>query len=131
VLIIGASGGVGRIAVQLAARTGAHVIASVGSSARGAGLSELGAAEVVIGLEGVPGPVFGVLDSVGGPQLANALGLLRTSAHKQPLDRLGAHPSSSSRRAAPSASNGQRSLCHSLRPVRERDLPCCARLQLA
>lgn len=41
VLITGASGGVGRFAVQLAARAGAHVIAAVGSAARGAGLSAL------------------------------------------------------------------------------------------
>jgi NADPH:quinone reductase-like Zn-dependent oxidoreductase len=39
VLITGASGGVGRFAVQLAARAGAHVIAAVGSAARGAGWS--------------------------------------------------------------------------------------------
>ena len=38
VLITGASGGVGRFAVQLAARAGAHVVAAVGSEARGAGL---------------------------------------------------------------------------------------------
>ncbi|HET6259246.1 MAG TPA: hypothetical protein VFE39_11400 [Pseudonocardia sp.] len=38
VLITGASGGVGGYAVQLAASAGAHVIASVGSAARGEGL---------------------------------------------------------------------------------------------
>src|SRR6266581_4954891 len=53
VLITGASGGVGRFAVQLAARAGAHVVASVGSLERGVGLAELGAAEVVAGLAGV------------------------------------------------------------------------------
>ena len=45
VLITGASGGVGRFGVQLAARAGAHVIAAVGPAARGAGLESLGAAE--------------------------------------------------------------------------------------
>ena len=55
VLITGASGGVGRFAVQLAARAGAHVIAAVGSPTRGEGLTELGATEVVVGLAD-PGP---------------------------------------------------------------------------
>jgi NADPH:quinone reductase-like Zn-dependent oxidoreductase len=70
VLITGASGGVGHFAVQLAALGGAHVIASVGSEARGEGLRELGADEVVVGLDGVTAPVHAVLDNVGGPQLA-------------------------------------------------------------
>jgi NADPH:quinone reductase-like Zn-dependent oxidoreductase len=70
VLVTGASGGVGRFAVQLAALGGAHVIASVGSPARGAGLQELGANEVVVGLDGVAAPLHVVLDNVGGPQLA-------------------------------------------------------------
>jgi NADPH:quinone reductase len=76
VLITGASGGVGRFAVQLAARAGAHVIAAVGSVARGAGLVELGAAEVTVGLDDVTEPVFGVLDNVGGPLLAQAFSLV-------------------------------------------------------
>ncbi|GAA2795462.1 hypothetical protein GCM10020219_078420 [Nonomuraea dietziae] len=49
VLVTGASGGVGRYAVQLAALEGAHVIASVGSPSRAEGLRELGAAEIVLG----------------------------------------------------------------------------------
>lgn len=76
VLITGASGGVGRFAVQLAARAGAHVVASVGSPARGEGLAALGAAEVVVGLDGVAEPVYGALDNVGGATLAVAYGLL-------------------------------------------------------
>jgi len=76
VLITGASGGVGRFAVQLARRAGAHVIAVVGSPARGAGLRELGADEVVVGIEGVQGPVDAVLETVGGPTLAAAYRLL-------------------------------------------------------
>ncbi|MEV5559946.1 zinc-binding dehydrogenase [Nonomuraea wenchangensis] len=76
VLVTGAAGGVGRYAVQLAALGGAHVIASVGSPARAAGLAELGAAEVVIGLDGVGEPVDLILDNVGGPQLAAAWRLL-------------------------------------------------------
>ncbi|MGV9773734.1 zinc-binding dehydrogenase [Streptosporangium sp. NPDC003464] len=76
VLITGASGGVGRLAVQLAALGGAHVIASAGSAARAEGLAELGAHEVVIGLEGVDRPVDVILDNVGGPQLTAAWELL-------------------------------------------------------
>ncbi|MFF9869862.1 zinc-binding dehydrogenase [Streptomyces sp. NPDC013953] len=76
VLITGASGGVGRFAAQLAARAGAHVIASVGSTARGEGLAELGADEVLVGLEGLERPVDVVIDSVGGSQLVAAWHLL-------------------------------------------------------
>jgi NADPH:quinone reductase-like Zn-dependent oxidoreductase len=76
VLITGASGGVGRFAVQLAARAGAHVIAAVGRPARGEGLTELGADEVVVGLDSVTEPVFGVLDNVGGSLLAQAFSLV-------------------------------------------------------
>jgi len=76
VLITSAAGGVGRFAVQLAALAGAHVIASVGSAARGEGLRELGASEVVVGLEGVAAPIHVVLDNVGGPQLVAIWGLL-------------------------------------------------------
>lgn len=76
VLVTGASGGVGRFAVQLAALGGAHVIASVGSVARGEGLAALGADEIVVGLEGVEAPLHVVIDNVGGPQLAAAWRLL-------------------------------------------------------
>lgn len=76
VLVTGASGGVGRFAVQLAARAGAHVIASVGSATRGEGLVEAGADEVLIGLAGLDRPVDVVIDSVGGPQLVAAWNLL-------------------------------------------------------
>jgi NADPH:quinone reductase len=72
VLVTGASGGVGRFAVQLAARAGAHVIAAVGSPARGEGLAALGANEIVTALDEVGEPVFGVLENVGGPLLAEA-----------------------------------------------------------
>jgi NADPH:quinone reductase-like Zn-dependent oxidoreductase len=76
VVITGASGGVGRFAVQLAARAGAHVVASVGRAERGKGLATLGAAEVVVGLEGVSEPVYGALDNVGGRTLAEVYALL-------------------------------------------------------
>lgn len=57
VLVTGASGGVGRYAVRLAAHAGAYVIASAGSPGRGDGLAGLGADEVVVGLDDVKEPV--------------------------------------------------------------------------
>ncbi|HET7883835.1 MAG TPA: zinc-binding dehydrogenase, partial [Acetobacteraceae bacterium] len=51
VLITGAAGGVGTLAVQLAARSGARVTAVVGRAERGAGLRELGAHEVIEAIE--------------------------------------------------------------------------------
>ena len=76
VLVTGASGGVGRFAVQLAARAGAEVVAAVGDPARGEGLAELGATEVVTRLEDVAEPVHGLLDNVGGARLAEGFALL-------------------------------------------------------
>lgn len=93
VLITGASGGVGRFAVQLAARAGAHVIAAVGSTARGAGLTALGATEVVVGLADVAEPVSGVLDNVGGPLLAEAFSLLDDGGSLQSIGMASNQPS--------------------------------------
>jgi NADPH2:quinone reductase len=76
VLVTGASGGVGRFAVQLAAHAGAYVIASVGSLGRGQGLAKAGADEVVVGLKNLHQPVDLVLDNVGGPQMVAAWELL-------------------------------------------------------
>jgi NADPH:quinone reductase len=75
VLVTGSSGGVGRFAVQLAARSGAEVVALVGSAARGEGLAGLGAGQVLTDLDRV-GPVDHVLDNVGGPLLAAAFALV-------------------------------------------------------
>ena len=93
VLITGASGGVGRFAVQLAARAGAHVIAAVGSTSRGAGLTALGATEVVVGLADVAEPVSGVLDNVGGPLLAEAFSLLDDGGSLQSIGMASNQPS--------------------------------------
>jgi NADPH:quinone reductase len=73
VLVTGASGGVGRFAVQLAARAGAHVTAVAGSPERAEGLRQLGADEVVFALDSIAAPVDGVLENVGGEVLAQTL----------------------------------------------------------
>lgn len=80
ILITGASGGVGRFAVQLAARAGASVLAVVGSRERAAGLTELGAAEVAVGAGELTGPFDGALDNVGGQMLADVYALLAPGA---------------------------------------------------
>jgi NADPH:quinone reductase len=95
VLITGASGGVGRFAVQLAARAGAQVIASVGSVVRAEGLADRGADEVVVGLEGLDEQVVVVLDNVGGPELVKAWGMLagrQSAEHRLDLGRAGGVP---------------------------------------
>jgi NADPH2:quinone reductase len=76
VLITGASGGVGRLAVQLATYGGAHVIAVTSDTDRAAELTDLGAAQVVGGLAEVDEPVDLVLDTVGGAQLVASWALL-------------------------------------------------------
>jgi NADPH:quinone reductase-like Zn-dependent oxidoreductase len=76
VLVTGASGGVGRFAVQLAALAGARVTALVGGPGRGDGLRELGAGEVLTGLAGTEGRFDLVLDTVGGSLTARAWGSL-------------------------------------------------------
>jgi NADPH2:quinone reductase len=71
VLVTGASGGVGRFAIQLAKLAGAHVTAV---ARRTAGLAELGADDVIEQLE-PEGPTFDViLDAVGGATLGAAIG---------------------------------------------------------
>jgi NADPH:quinone reductase len=70
VLITGASGGVGRFAIQLAKLAGAHVTAV---ARRTEGLAELGADEVMPELS-AKGDTFDViLDAIGGPVLGAAL----------------------------------------------------------
>lgn len=76
VLITGASGGVGRYAVQLAARAGAEVVAISRDPAQEKGLLALGAAEVRTSVADVGRPVFAVLDNVGGPDLVAAFAAL-------------------------------------------------------
>lgn len=73
VLVTGAAGGVGRMAVQLASRAGAHVTAVVGSPERGEGLRELGADDIVMELD-PEGPACDlILESAGGRSLGAAM----------------------------------------------------------
>lgn len=73
VLVTGATGGVGRYAVQLARMGGAHVVAATGDPARhGDQLRALGANEVVTDPSALRDPVDGVVDLIGGHQLVDA-----------------------------------------------------------
>jgi acrylyl-CoA reductase (NADPH) len=79
VLVTGAAGGVGSVAVAILAKRGYRVVASTGRTAEAAYLEALGAAQV-IGRDELsqPGKPFqkerwaGVIDSVGSHTLANA-----------------------------------------------------------
>jgi NADPH:quinone reductase len=73
VLVTGAAGGVGRFAVQLAHRAGAHVTGVVRNAERGEGLRELGADELITELEPEGESFDLLLESVGGASLAAAL----------------------------------------------------------
>jgi len=78
VLVTGASGGVGRFAVQLAALAGAHVTAVSRNEERARGLRELGADEIVHDLVGEQ-RYDAVVEGVGGATLGAAL--RRVAAH--------------------------------------------------
>ena len=73
VLITGAAGGVGNLAVQLAARSGARVTALVGNPERGHVLDGLGAAEIVTAIGDAPGRFGLILESAGGASLTAAI----------------------------------------------------------
>ncbi len=70
VLVTGASGGVGRFAIQLAKLAGAHVTAI---ARRTEGLAELGADEVHPELDAEGSTYEVIIDAVGGPVLGAAL----------------------------------------------------------
>ena len=73
VLITGAAGGVGNLAVQLAARSGARVTAVVGSAERARVLDGLGAAEIVTDIEQAQGRFALILEAAGGRSLKAAI----------------------------------------------------------
>lgn len=82
VLVLGASGGVGTFAAQLARSTGARVLAHTGSDAKSGRLQELGLEAVVAaGADALRAAVAGqdvsvVLDPLGGDYLSSILELL-------------------------------------------------------
>jgi len=80
VIVTGAAGGVGSVAVALLAKLGWHVIASTGRAAEAGYLRDLGAAEIIDRAElSTPGKPLGKerwaagVDSVGSVTLANVL----------------------------------------------------------
>jgi NADPH:quinone reductase len=70
VLVTGATGGVGRIAIQLARESGAQVTALVRDAATAQALLRLGAADVV---EALAGDFDLIIDGVGGPTFGLAI----------------------------------------------------------
>ncbi len=73
VLITGASGGVGRFAIQLATLAGAEVTGVVGSADRASGLTELGATALVSNVREAEGLFDLILESAGGASLSGAI----------------------------------------------------------
>jgi len=73
VLITGAAGGVGNLAVQLAAHSGARVTAVVGNAERAGVLDGLGAFEIVTRIEDAQGRFGLVLEAAGGSSLKAAI----------------------------------------------------------
>jgi NADPH:quinone reductase-like Zn-dependent oxidoreductase len=73
VLVTGASGGVGRFAVQLAAHAGAHVTGLSRSEERARGLRELGAERIVFDLDADETRYDAIVEGVGGATLGSAL----------------------------------------------------------
>ncbi len=80
VLVTGAAGGVGSVAIALLSKLGYHVIASTGRAEEEAYLKGLGASEIIARseLSGDPRPIAkerwaGAVDSVGSKTLANVL----------------------------------------------------------
>lgn len=75
-LVVGANSAVGAAAVQLAARSGAHVVAIARDQVAHERIRQLGAAEVHTTMDTVSLPVFAAVDVVGGPHLVAAYSLL-------------------------------------------------------
>jgi len=77
VLVTGASGGVGRFAVQLGRLAGAHITGLASNAQRATALQGLGADETVTALDAGGEPFDLILESVGGSTLAAAMSLIK------------------------------------------------------
>jgi acrylyl-CoA reductase (NADPH) len=84
IVVTGAAGGVGSVAIALLAKLGYHVVASTGRVSEADYLKSLGAAEIIdrAELAGAPRPLSkerfaGGIDSVGSTPLANVLSMTR------------------------------------------------------
>lgn len=76
VLVTGASGGVGRFAVELAGDSGADVVGIASGPSRAEGLADLGASSVVDDIVRAEGEFDLILESVGGSSLQTAVSLI-------------------------------------------------------
>ncbi|MFE3144986.1 zinc-binding dehydrogenase [Streptomyces scopuliridis] len=95
VMVTGATGGVGRYAVQLARMGGATVIAVTSSPGQYADeLRSLGATEVVSRPSEYAGPVYGVVECVGGSLLVEAFDLLERDGVLVALGHVAPEPES-------------------------------------
>ncbi len=102
VLVHAAAGGVGRLAVQLARRAGAHVLGATSHPNKSAAISAMGAEPVVLDREGrwvemVRRATSGrgvdlVLDSIGAPTQAGSLASLAPFGHLVHFGSAGGNP---------------------------------------
>ena len=100
ILVTGANGGVGSVAIALLGKLGYRVVASTGRPGEADYLKSLGAADIIDRSElSAPGKPIGkerwagVVDAVGSHTLANALRNFHRAQHaRQCLQRDGARP---------------------------------------
>jgi NADPH:quinone reductase len=92
VLVTGASGGVGRLSVQIARAAGARVVALTSSLSKREELTTIGADEVVTDLAQLAAPLYGVVETVGGQTLVDAWGRLRVGGMLISIGYAGGEP---------------------------------------
>ena len=94
VLVTGAAGGVGHFSVQLAARSGARVTGVVGRAERAGHVREIGADDVVVGIDAAEGRFALILESAGGASLSKAVRLIEPFGTVVVFGNSSAEPSS-------------------------------------